>query len=247
MANNYSVYIYTTPNGKRYIGITCQKVKQRWNGGSGYVKCTAFYNAILKYGWNNIRHEVFITGLSEKSAKRVEAILIKRHKTQDRRYGYNMTTGGEGSTGRKVSKETRKKLSAIGKQLSEESRARLSAIQTGKRLSEETRAKISAVRAGSRHTDETKIKMSIAHQGFKHTEEAKAKMSKAADRYKKVVYQYTTDGELVNVWNSLSDAMNGLREGKPSTGINNCVAGRSKLAYGFYWTYEPIQEGVKVS
>lgn len=30
---NYKVYIHTLPNGKRYVGITKQDVKDRWRSG----------------------------------------------------------------------------------------------------------------------------------------------------------------------------------------------------------------------
>lgn len=33
----YTVYMHTTPNGKRYIGITAQTVERRWQNGYGYA------------------------------------------------------------------------------------------------------------------------------------------------------------------------------------------------------------------
>ena len=47
---NYTVYKHTSPSGKIYIGMTCQKPKDRWGkDGNGY-KGQPFYNAIQKYG-----------------------------------------------------------------------------------------------------------------------------------------------------------------------------------------------------
>ena len=56
----YKVYKHTFPNGKIYIGITSKKnVKRRWgNGGSGYKDQTYMRNAINKYGWENVKHEI---------------------------------------------------------------------------------------------------------------------------------------------------------------------------------------------
>ena len=46
--NNYKVYKHTSPNGKVYIGITCNDVRDRWQYGNGYAKQPLFYNAIKK-------------------------------------------------------------------------------------------------------------------------------------------------------------------------------------------------------
>ena len=48
----YFVYMHTSPNNKRYIGITSYtNPKRRWKGGYGYHKNDYFYRAIQKYGW----------------------------------------------------------------------------------------------------------------------------------------------------------------------------------------------------
>ena len=55
----YSVYKHTTPDELVYIGATVQKPKARWGvNGSNYKTNTRFYQAIQKYGWDNIKHEV---------------------------------------------------------------------------------------------------------------------------------------------------------------------------------------------
>ena len=92
--NNYSVYELVFPNGKRYIGLTGQKPEDRWQGGSGY--CGQFvYKAIKKYGWDNIQHNIISTNLSQNQAARLEEYLIKLYKSNDRKFGYNCSEGGE--------------------------------------------------------------------------------------------------------------------------------------------------------
>ena len=53
------IYKHTCPNGKSYIGQTYQAdPKHRWGkDGSGYGN-SIFGNAIKKYGWENIQHEI---------------------------------------------------------------------------------------------------------------------------------------------------------------------------------------------
>ena len=53
----WSVYVHVFPNGKRYVGITGRPVKERWKNGSGYHG-QVVENAIKKYGWDNIKHEI---------------------------------------------------------------------------------------------------------------------------------------------------------------------------------------------
>lgn len=96
----YTVYKHTTPNNKVYIGITKRPLEVRWNYGRGYIKQEAFFNAILKYGWDNIKHDILFTGLSEKEAKNKEKALIKKYKSNNPKYGYNRTIGGDTTWGR---------------------------------------------------------------------------------------------------------------------------------------------------
>lgn len=76
--NTWSVYRHTFPDGKKYIGITkCEPVK-RWKNGSGYSGQPKMYQAIIKYGWNHIEHEIVKRGLEETEAKKIERELVER-------------------------------------------------------------------------------------------------------------------------------------------------------------------------
>lgn len=91
--NSYTVYMHTFPNGKKYIGITCLDVQKRWKDGNGYKK-QFVYNAIKKYGWNNIIHEILYVNFSQTEAETMEKYLISVLKTNMREYGYNIEAGG---------------------------------------------------------------------------------------------------------------------------------------------------------
>lgn len=99
----YTVYIHINKsNGKKYIGITRMKPNDRWKNGYGYKsvgKQTHFYNAILKYGWNNFDHIIVRSNMPEACAKTLEKILIQKYNTTDRNLGYNISTGGDGGAG----------------------------------------------------------------------------------------------------------------------------------------------------
>ncbi len=127
--NKWCLYIHTTPNNKKYIGITSRSLSKRWRKGNGYIGCSLFYNAIIKYGWDNIKHEILFDGLTETEAKKLEIELITKHRTNDRKYGYNITSGGDGSLGREVTKETREKMS---KSWTTDKREKMSSIHSGK-------------------------------------------------------------------------------------------------------------------
>lgn len=95
-AKEYVVYQHTNKqNGKKYVGITAQKLERRWRSGRGYEGSVKFYPAILKYGWDGFVHEVLASGLDKASAEEMEKRLIRDLNLLDDRYGYNIQTGGQ--------------------------------------------------------------------------------------------------------------------------------------------------------
>lgn len=124
----WKVYVHRNIiNGKRYVGITSQKPEYRWNNGNGYRSNKYFTSAIEKYGWDSFEHCVLYDFLTEKEAKSLEKKYITLWNTRDREYGYNITEGGESTSGFVPSKELREKWSKI---------------RTGQKRSEETKRKL---------------------------------------------------------------------------------------------------------
>ena len=70
------VYKHTFPDGKVYYGITSRDENERWLDGKGYMNQPVVFDAIIKYGWDNIRHEVVETFLTEEEARAAEKSLI---------------------------------------------------------------------------------------------------------------------------------------------------------------------------
>lgn len=161
---NYYVYKHICPNGKIYIGITSQRPQLRWRKGLGYRKQPYFFNAILKYGWDNITHEILYAGLTKDEAELKEIYLISKYKSNNIKYGYNISNGGN-VTGT-MSEKTKRKISNTLK-----GRKKDILPFKGKHHSEETKRKLSNLRTGNRNpmfgkhvSNETKIKMSRSHK-----------------------------------------------------------------------------------
>ena len=96
MEREYSVYCHTFPNGKKYIGISCE-CEKRWNNGNGYNSQPKMKKAIKKYGWENIRHDIVLDGLSKEQANKLEKYLIAELNTIQN--GYNVTIGADTVSG----------------------------------------------------------------------------------------------------------------------------------------------------
>lgn len=76
--NTWSVYRHTFPDGKVYIGKTKEAPEERWGTyGRNYQGQRKVFNAILAFGWNNIKHEVLFNNLSAEEASLKEQELIK--------------------------------------------------------------------------------------------------------------------------------------------------------------------------
>jgi group I intron endonuclease len=159
LERNYKLYVHIAPNGKRYYGITKQRPEQRWRNGKGYKDNQHITNAINKYGWDNIQHIVIYNDLTEDEAKELEQRFIQWYDTANKKYGYNITLGGEGTKGYSCSEETRQKLSKThkgennafyGKTHTEETKRKISEMRKGKPLSEEHKQKIKMSSANAR-------------------------------------------------------------------------------------------------
>lgn len=250
----YTVYMHKCPNGKVYIGITSQKPKARWDYGRGYIKNDHFYRAIQKYGWENIEHIILEQNLFKEEATELEIRLIKKYKSNDFKFGYNMSSGGEfGGSGVVVSQETRKKLSEKrkGRKTPEYVKEKISQSLKGHSISEETKRKISKTlkeknlkgkvflsdatkeklriaNTGKKVSEETKRILREKCSGWNHTEEAKAKIS---EKNKKPVYCFETN----KTYESLMCASEQLAI--KSCYISDVCKGKRKQTKGYHFSF----------
>ena len=217
--NNYCVYKHTSPSGKVYIGITKLKPESRWNSGRGYGKQTIFGGAIKKYGWDNFSHEILFSELTEQEAKATEIQLNAEINSTDRRFGYNETKGGEGTSGYKHTEQTIQHLRNIN--IGENNPI------YGKQASAETKQKMSLSHRG-KHTG-----------GWKQTEEAKRKIGDAErgaqNPRAKRVRQYDLCGRFVAEYSTLTEAA--IAVCGYNQHIAHCCKGSRKQHRGYIWRY----------
>lgn len=100
MTSKKEYVLYTHTNllsGKKYVGITKQPdPKMRWGrDGVGYASNKKFYDDILKYGWENFRHEIKYQNLDYKEALFLENKLMKKYDSVNN--GYNVSYNNYGS------------------------------------------------------------------------------------------------------------------------------------------------------
>ena len=224
---NYCVYKHTFPNGKVYIGITCQKPTIRWrNDGSGYKpvkgKVTKIWNAIQKYGWENVNHEILLDNLSKEEAEQKEIELIAFYNSTDDDYGYNISNGGNSPS---VTLEIREKisLSRTGKNYGYIGEY---APMYGKHHSAEAKHKISKATTGENNP----------FYGKHHSDESRKYQRDIRKDISKSVIQKDLDGNIINKFQSIHYA-------SKCTGVNRqcisfCVKGTYKTAGGFIWELE---------
>jgi len=130
--SNWKVYVHISPERKAYVGMTSQKIKDRWGRGSSYRNNKDFYADIQRYGWDNFEHEVIADCLNFDEACLLEEETIRRYNSLVP-FGYNKSTGGEiPSKGCKRTAEQKRADSAAVKKRWEDEAYRASVIKTMK-------------------------------------------------------------------------------------------------------------------
>ena len=245
---NYCIYMHTNKiNGKVYIGQTSRSVNERWRkNGEGYVNNTLFYRAIQKYGWDNFEHEILYTGLTKEEADKKEIEMISFYDSNNPEKGYNLTNGGKGTNGYRLTDEQRQNISERqkGRLLTDEWKEHISEAVRGenhpfwgKKLSDEHRKHLSEAHMGQKsaygmlgkkHSEETKRKMSETRMGHPTSEETKRKIGLANS---KAVRCKNTN----IVYVSVTEASR--QTGVPKSGITLCCNGKQKSSKGTYWEF----------
>ena len=212
MGYSYKIYKLTLPNGKAYVGMTMQKLNDRWESGKGYKHSPIFNKALSEVDWQDVKKEVLATTEDANTAEELEMFYIAKYNLTNPENGYNIDNGGNRkgthseATKRKIGERNK------GKAVSKETREKLRQANLGKYGEKNAFY-------GRHHTEENKRKQSERMRANKyfygkhHSEEFKrAKSIQMHEKYKdgkspkcKIVQMYEA-GELVKEFTSLTKA-----------------------------------------
>lgn len=223
----YCIYKHILPNQKVYIGQTCD-VKRRWRA-CNYVGNCFFYNAIQKYGWENIIHEILEDNLTLEEANEKEKYYIALYQSTNSQYGYNLRAGGEGGgvmdSKTEKFKERYKRVyqyTLEGDFIAEWDNLTLAAEGCG------AANKITGISQCCNGKRKTAYGFQWRYEKFDHL--PKQKLTGVEKR----IVQKDLDGNVVQIYNSLSEARDALGM-KSHKSISNVLNGLAKTAYGFLW------------
>jgi group I intron endonuclease len=145
-------------NNKLYIG-QAKDINDRWKTHIWKLNNNRHYNRYLQNAWNKYGESCFkftiIRECDESELNVLEIYYIDEYKSFCKENGYNLTYGGEGTSGHTLSEETKIRIGSFhkGKEISQKQRDSLREQFTGegnpfygKEHSEETKRKISEAR-----------------------------------------------------------------------------------------------------
>lgn len=196
--------------------------------------------------------EIVLDNMLLEEAKQKEIEFIKLYGRKDNHTGIlaNMTNGGDGVWGLKMSEESKKKISEKKKGIkaSPETRALLSKLRRGKKftqkkgrkMSEQCRIKHAIRMKGNKHglghvkSEEVKSKISIASSSRKHSDESKIKIGLAGlgrILYGKGICSVYKDGVFIKKYRTVEQAGKSLRIFPQN--INKVLTGQRHHAGGY--------------
>lgn len=157
----YCYKITNLINGKVYIGQT-NRPHKRWI--EHKVRDTGYpiSNAIKKYGANSFEFKIIAITDQQSKIDECEKCFIKIFKANVKKFGYNLTAGGDGMFGRKHTVATRAKMSIAhtGHKHSEETIEKMRVSSMGFVHSKEAKEKIRQIRIGTKRSHQILDKIS---------------------------------------------------------------------------------------
>lgn len=221
----FGIYRLTFPNNKVYIGKGTNLYK-RFNE---YSRCKNYdyqdlvvHRAIKKYGWENIKKDILIgeVYLTDTQLNGYEKFWIKVYNSTNKDIGYNVSSGGESTTG-----------------LKGELSKRFGTIQ-----SDIAKSKISLKMKGwwDNHPEQKiKHKSILANNKYKVGKPTSVKQKEAVKKAcSKPIYQCNKNTtEIIKEWESVREAAKYFQcaENYISRVLDGKVSNRHRNAKGFTW------------
>ncbi len=223
----FTVYMHTSPKGKRYIGITSREPKARWRSGWGYIENPHFWNAIRFYGWQNFSHEILYTNLTKKEAEQKEIELIAYYDSTNQNKGYNVAAGGGCNINNLI--KAVKQYTCEGLFVEEYESIKLASKITG--------INNNSISACCRNTDKTAGGFIWRFSFDELTEEHLIWCNTNNMGNNRLgVCQYSVDGVFIKKYDSAASAATAI--GCYPSHISICCQGNGKIAHGYIWRYE---------
>jgi hypothetical protein len=154
-------------------------------------------NAWYKYGKDNFLFEIIRNDIwNILELRKVESNYINEYKSIDRKFGYNLTFGGEGGAFF-LSEESKKKIGDAnrGRKMPKDAIEKTRQANLGRPLSDEHKKKLSNILSGRKNpfygrkhcfeTIQKIINSNIKRKGEKRTQETKNKISESLQNYKR--------------------------------------------------------------
>jgi hypothetical protein len=225
--NKYCVYIHYNSNQPFYVGYG---VKKRSTDTGSRNKD---WNLLVESLNGIYKIRIYEDNLNLDSAVKLEKILIKKYG----RIGFekdgtlvNKSVGGRsgalGSTHKQPQWLT-EKLARIfkGRKISIETRKKISESNKDKKKTKEHSLKISESKFNSTYTHSKKTREIISKRN-----------KKPKPKLKKSVIQLDKQKRFIRLWDSISDAQTQMT-GHNVGGVSQCCLGKQETAYGYRWKY----------
>lgn len=214
------------------------------------------FSSFKKYSIANHTFEI-IESCDRESLSEKEIYYIKTFNSYFRNnpLGLNMTLGGDGSYGRKMTKSLQEKLIAGRKPWTEDRKKKQSEKLKGKpswnkgiACKESTKEKLRNKKIGKKVSEETKNKMSESQKSRKriYTKEYSKKASDTMklnlrnrdwDKICKVIIKWDLNNVKLEETNVRKLRAENYTNGKIG-GIYNCISGKTQTSNGFKWTFK---------
>jgi len=261
---NFTIYlIRNIVNNKVYVGKTSRplftRIKEHLRfSNPGH----ALHRAIKKYGQNCFTVEVLAERIeSLKKANITEISLIQSYQANNKKYGYNLTSGGDGIVGYKWTAAQLMQMSErvkgnknpmFGHKHSEDFKQWLSKLNSGENNKMYGKARPDLIEMntkhftenklkqtnmfhhwlGKQHSEDTKRKIAKAHLGKKHSKKTIEKCISSKENSFLSVQAYDHNNVLICKFSSLGEAQ---RNGFDKACISRCIKGKVKSHAGLIW------------
>ena len=138
------IYMLISPSGRVYVGKSVRFGKRLGQHRRRSRKNKTFlYNAVRKHGWGKFTKlvlEIFAYDVSTEYMSKRERYYIKKYRSYNRKYGYNLTEGGEGAPGYKHTDKAKRNLQAMIREKGKMKKVYAKNVKTGEEYLFESRA-----------------------------------------------------------------------------------------------------------